>query len=524
MSTITQLICHNFGGIRQKNAVFSEELITAQDMQNVELYYTGINNGVGIRTVKGNTSVNNELEDEKHIVEIFESVQGGIKYFFVYAEDTTSGVLYKFNQLSEQLEVIKSGLSVTGNAQGLDIAQGWTDLFFFTNGAEMFTVEINSVTSDVTIVDMTPQDRDGRYVLGLGCAVFAGRLWIFNQNILWYSVQENIYDFSTADSEWETSAGYIETLKNITAIHPYLGSLAVFFNDSSELISVDNGAFSQSEESPAGCAGVNALVFHDTNLYFYDNTKKAVFSFKQIINGQKTLGENVAIDIQDILLDIDEDNLDKIKATSVFLEGRNEIWWLLPTNDTYTVIEDDEEVTKQASTVIIYDYLKGEWIKRKSQKINCVKIYNNNLYSGAADGNVLIEYTSDTFNGDYIQHYYNFSPCNLGAMNTLKVFVFPPRVSFDFPYTNQFYVKYIKNYNNFKKPKIKFIKSKIKNYLYWDIGHWDVDYWIDKTTSIIGKFPNATFKILEMSLYTTNSKESFAIKNIEFSKIKVKQI
>ena len=65
MSTITQLICNKFGGIRQKNAIFSEELITAQDLQNVELYFTGTNGGVGIRTTKGNISINNDLKNQE---------------------------------------------------------------------------------------------------------------------------------------------------------------------------------------------------------------------------------------------------------------------------------------------------------------------------------------------------------------------------------------------------------------------------------------------------------------------------
>ena len=247
-------------------------------------------------------------------------------------------------------------------------------------------------------------------------------------------------------------------------------------------------------------------------MFFYDDKKKAVFSFKQVVTGQKTLGKNVAIDIQDELEKIDSFKLDNIKALSVFIEGRNEIWWLLPT--------DDEEY----STILIFDYLKGEWIKRKSQKINAMRIIDGVLYSAGNDGNILEEYNSNTFNGEYIQHYYNCSPCNLGAMNTLKVLVFQPRVSFDLPYNNEFYVKYVKNHNIFKKPKIKYIKSKLKNFLFWDEGHWDVNYWASKSTSIIGKFPNATFKILEISIYTEDETQTFSIKNIEFSRIKVKQV
>lgn len=517
MTTVTQLICNNFGGIRQKNAVFSADLITAQDIQNVELYYTGINNGVGIRTTKGNISVNDTLVGTEKIINIFESVQNEKKHFLVYTENETQGKIYLYKRDLNTLTAVKTGLTPTGVSHGFDVMQGWSDLFFFTNGKNMLTIELekendDGITTSIEVKNIEAKDKLGRDVVGLAAVLFAGRLWVFNKNIMWYSVTSNIYDFSTSDAEWETSAGYIEALKNITAAHPYLDSLAVFYQDSSELISVQEGMFSRSDESPGGCAGVNSLVFHDTDLYFYDDSKKAVFSFKQIVNGEKTLGDNVAVDIQDELAKIDQFKLDTIKTLSVFTEGHNEIWWLVPTED------------ENYSTILIYDYLKGEWVKRKSQKINAMRIIDDILYSAGDDGNILEEYNSNTFNGEYIQHYYNCSPCNLGAMNTLKVLVFPPRVAFDFPYTNQFYVKYVKNFNNFKKPKIKFVKTKIKNYMFWGIGHWGINYWASKTTNAISKFPNATFKVLEISIYTQNDTQDFAIKNIEFSKIKVKQV
>ena len=251
MSTITSLICSKFGGIRQKNAVFSEDLITAQDIQNVELYYTGTNGGVGIRTMKGNVSVSDTLSGEETIIKIWQSTQGEIIYCFVHTETEEEGKLYLYNILSDTYTVIKDGLTVTGVSNGFDIAQGWSDLFFFTNGVEMFTVELNPDTTDddttsdtddttdeeteeedttddttdtasntFAVVDMSDLvDRDGRSVVSLGAALFNGRLWLFNGNVLWYSVTSDIYDFATAESEWITTAGYIETVKNITAIH-----------------------------------------------------------------------------------------------------------------------------------------------------------------------------------------------------------------------------------------------------------------------------------------------------------------
>lgn len=509
MSTITQLLCNTFGGIRQKNAVFSADMVTAKDIQNVELYYTEINSGIGIRTMKGNIAINDILANTESVINIFESVQGGNKYCFVHTETESAGKFYLYDLTSNTLTLKKTLTHATGQSNGFDVSQGWNDLFFFTNGEDMFTIQL----SNNTIVDMNPTDRDNRNVKGIGATLFAGKLWIFNENVLWYSVTSNIYDFSTNDPDWDTSAGYVEFEKNITAIHEYLNSLAVFHADSSELLSIDStNNLSRGEESPAGCASYQSLVFHDTNLYFYDDTKKSVFSFKQVVTGEKTLGENIAIEIQDELQDIKKSEVDNIRTLSVFLEGRNEIWWLIP------------EANSNYSRILIFDYLKGEWVKRRSQKINCVAIYDNKLYSGGANGKIFEEYQSDSFDGEYIQHYYKCSPFNLGAMNTLKVFLFPPRITFDMPYRNDFYVKYQKNYDALKKPKIKHIKAKNKGLFYYGTAILGAAYYAPKRTGEIGKFPNATFKILEITIYTTSAANDFCIKNLEFSKIKVKQV
>ena len=108
-------------------------------------------------------------------------------------------------------------------------------------------------------------------------------------------------------------------------------------------------------DSPGGCAGYNALVFHGTELYFYDNTKKGVFCFRQIINGDKTLGENIALDIQEELFSISSAKLQDIKTLSVVTADRNEVWMLLPDEDA------------NYSTIAIYDYIRI-WI-RKSAKL-----------------------------------------------------------------------------------------------------------------------------------------------------------
>lgn len=523
MSTITQLLCNKFGGIRERNAVFNSELVTAQDMQNVELFYTGLNAGVGIRTVKGNKSITDVeisgeiqslIPSDENVIAMFESVQMGNYYFLIYTESLTQGKLYNFSVSSQTLTSIITGMSVTGQACGADFAQGWRDYFVFSNGIDVKYIYSDSETFEYLQVESAGNihliDEENRTVKGLGIKNFNSRLWIFNDKVLWYSEQGDCRNFTPSGSAYETDAGYIELVKNITAIYPYLGSLAVFHKDSSALIKTDSTTkFLVTEESPGGCASYNSLIFHGTELYFYDDTKKGVFSFQQVINGDKTLGNNVAIDIQSILMDIKDVN--KIRTASVVTEDRNEVWFLVP------ILDDN-----QHSIILIFDYLKGEWIKRKSQKINCMAIFEGNLFSGGKK--IYREYVSDTFDGEYIQNYYNLTPMNLGADNTLKVLAFPPRVTLSMQANNQFYVKYIKNFNVLKTPKVRLIKSKYKKFMYWDVSNWDESYWSDEGANSIKKLPSATFKTLEIEIYSTQASENFCIKNIEFSKIKVKQV
>ncbi len=509
----TSLICNKFSGINRSESVFSKSVITASDIQNVELFSTEINSGVGIRTAKGNVAVCSSIPEGENVINIFESVQKGETYFFVHTESSSEGKIYLFSPGAKTLTSKVTGLSVTGKSCATDVAQGWSDLWVFSNSEELLSIEIGHYNEEAEldeVVMMSPKDADEREVKGMGLVVFAGRLWVFNEEVLWYSVQEDIYDFSTSDAEISTSAGYIEFVKDITAIYPYLGTLAVFHKNSSSLIALDedNKSFYKTLDSPGGCASYNALVFHGTELYFYDDTKKGVFCFKQVVNGNKTLGENIALDIQEELFSIPFSKIDSLRTLSVVTADRNEVWFLFP--------DDDESY----STILIYDYIQETWVKRKCQKINCFAAIGGVLYS--AGKKIYEEYSSDSFDGQFIEAYYKCTPLNLGYENSVKILSYPPKISLDMYYNNSFYVEYTRNYNS-RTSKTRYIKAKsLKNSLYFDIGHWDSSYFALKDINAIKKLPSSFFKTLQITFLTKNEGDDFCIKNIEFGKIKTK--
>jgi len=361
------------------------------------------------------------------------------------------------------------------------------------------------VDKEVSLLEV--KDAENREIKPNFICTYDNRIFVAIDNRLHCCVQQNIFDWSSGDTDKPTSAYYIEFSKDITAITPYLGSsLAVFFRDSSLLVKGSYPEIQTTEESVGGCANYKSLVFHGTDLFFYDDTKKGIFSFQQVVLGNKTLGKDIAIEVNDIFNIIDYSQIEDFKALSYVADDRNEIWFLLPTSD------------ENYSTILIYDSLRGEWVKRKSKKIHCIETINNVLFS--CGSNFYQEYLGDDFDGEFIQNYYNCTPFNLGSNTSMKILYLRPRMSVCFPYINEFWVKYAKNFNSFKKHKIKKVKSKFKNYLIWGQGKWGVNYWAGGTTNSILKLPNVSaFKTLDISFYTENSKENFAIRNMEMNQI-----
>ena len=197
-----------------------------------------------------------------------------------------------------------------------------------------------------------------------------------------------------------------------------------------------------------------------------------------------------------------------MRTLSVVTADRNEVWFLIPDNDA------------NYSTILIYDYIQETWVKRKCQKINCFATIGGILYSAGAK--IYEEYSSDTFDGEFIESYYKCTPMNLGYENSVKILSYPPKITLDMYYNNSFYVEYTRNYNS-QTSKTRYIKAKsLKHTLYFDIGHWDSSYFPIKDINAIKKLPSSFFKTLQITFLTKNDGDDFCIKNIEFGKIKTK--
>jgi len=161
----TTLICNNFSGINRSSSVFDSSIITATDIQNVELFSTESNSGVGIRTAKGNISISNLLPENEVVVNIFESIQKNKTYFFVHAENEKIGKVYLFKPESGEFELKIDNLTMTGKSSATDVTQGWSDLWVFSNSVEIYTIEIGNINDSGELEEIKKMellDTEGR--------------------------------------------------------------------------------------------------------------------------------------------------------------------------------------------------------------------------------------------------------------------------------------------------------------------------------------------------------------------------
>lgn len=396
--SVSPLIFEQFKGIREYNGVNANGQISALDTYNVELVQTEIGANVGIKTMKGNTAAF-VLSSGFSVVEIFKSVQDGVTHTFIYAENSDKGVLYHVT-VSNTLEVIIDNLSATGNANGITMTSTAYDVFVFTNGVEAKTV---CFTDDAGYGDrvktINATDYLSREIHWLSMVEWNGFLVVASDYGVHASHQNDIYTWNDNPKDVADS-WYIDFSKKVTAVFAYTGGLYIFTgDDTSYLNTTPNDTTNSKLELIAGigCYNYQAIVKHDTYLYFYDNNQKNVYFIQNIDSGQMRPSGPIAKEIQSYFSEIE-----RIKLYSCIYGNRNEVWCIV----------NDE--------LLICDYAQGEWMKRKEQDINTICLINNVVYSGTNDGVILIENIGNKFNGATIQALYQTSFINIGSDSNVK--------------------------------------------------------------------------------------------------------
>ncbi len=516
------IFINKFKGIRAVNPsveVLSSGIMSAVSCQNVELKYSHNGDNVGIYTMKGNMKIA-ELPGME-ICGMWESVQCGRKYWFVYAVDAVQGHLYNYDFYTKEFELLQSGFSKVKSCNGITVAQGFYDYFIFTNGTDDY-VAVNMANEAERVRNLNAIDAEDRDIRGLALEYYDGRLVTSCKNRVHWSRAGDIFDWSTATTGLYTNPAYQEFDRDVTALIYYNNSLIVFTSCYSVSFTGNPGnapSFLRSGATGGGCAGFQSVVKFDNKLFYYDHQAKNVFAYYLYDVGQTRPTEGLANDLAAFFDKLNEKNLNEVSLQGFAMDERSEIWMKLP--------------GYQDNMVLIMDYIKGEWLERKMQNANAFCIYDGSLYSAYKD-KILLEYAGRNFDGEFIPARYEMNIINMGSDSNLKVPKMPIVLTMDSNYANNFYIRFIYD-DKPEKSRVRKVCKADDRYLVWAWnedderggcwaedktdehgGIWASDDSLNVTYTLSGLL---MFKQLQMIIYTSDPGDEFGIKRIEVKRM-----
>ena len=178
----TSLVCNNFSGINRSSSVFSSSIITASDIQNVELFATETNSGVGIRTSSGNIAICDLIPDDEIVVNIFESIQKSKTNFFVHTESSNEGKIYYFN--GKDLELNRDNKVVVETEKGVQL------------GTVSYKLENKKINISIFSMFFLISSSHKQAIIKIFILIFSSRSWFFRFG--WFSrISYTITTFTT---------------------------------------------------------------------------------------------------------------------------------------------------------------------------------------------------------------------------------------------------------------------------------------------------------------------------------------
>lgn len=435
---------NTFKGIRTRNGLASNGVISATDCENIDFVPSSYDAGVIIQSTLGNYKIA-ELDNNYQGYEIikgFEFESENNKYLVFYCENKTlkKGILLKLvNGVISTILDASYNIEATGRANAITMLDNAYNTFVFTNGVDYYAWCPDGAT---TIQKLSPV-YNGEPVTGLALAEQDGSLVIgCNEGLVLASAKGDITDFDYNAGETLTKAWYQIFGKPVTAVVPYIDALLIFTAEDSTMLTGNfsagvSGGAERKDASLGGCMSFESWVKHDKYLFFYDDRQKNIYYYMQNDYGQKVLGEPIAPEVQKYF-----NNIQRLQMVSYIGNNRSEIW-LLSNNFK-----------------LIYDYFIGEWTKRVCNDLTSYFVFDNNVYSSGVTklfkekaGNICV------FDEVYYPCKYAMQLINLGSFSNMKEMEIQPLVSVVPDYNNSFYIdceidgkkvktKHVKAYNN----------------------------------------------------------------------------
>lgn len=252
---------------------------------------------------------------------------------------------------------------------------------------------------------------------GQVCCSFAGRLWVGDGVVLYYS------DLGDA-TQWENDpahnkyGGYIGNFQgntsDITALRVYGTYLAIFTKDDFYLLSGDEPSnFTIIHAGTTGISSPTNPVDFDKKQFFFSDKDISLFAINQFQFGMNELSDDQFKRVRNEIFEIvNRERLNEV--TLVPYRERNQVWVYIPTG-----ISD-------FNTCYVLDYNYPEFLpvgiyKRVGQQITCAFNYNNKPYTGTADGRICLEDSGSDFDGTAINFFVNFAFISFGKRSQYKM-------------------------------------------------------------------------------------------------------
>lgn len=339
---------------------------------------------------------------------------------------TSSGKFCEYNTETNTHSVLKTGLNTdnqciyTEYLTGVALSNGYDEPFYYKCDSEGISSQI---------CEMNTVSKDGETpIKAQAMCTYKSRLWLADGDTLYYSAL-GMYD------DWETvnDAGFISNFhcdaSPIKALKTYKDYIAIYKPNSVYLLTGSSPEdFAIVPFADKGAASQNAVVSANNKQYFFSD---ALFTLEQTgLLAQITLGSEASLAIKpalngnsDLLKTLtDQDGnkygsggaLDKNKLKQVYAlsyEIKNQLWFFVPTiNNPYI------------NNVWIYDYINESWtLRTMPQPTQCAANYGENIITGTADGRILIEDKSKTFDGTPIVFQWKSPFLTLGNPNSRKL-------------------------------------------------------------------------------------------------------
>lgn len=484
------------GGIRYNGQNQSIKNTSWADAKNVEL--KSDQSGYGVCRMKGNINLlKSSLPDNTKILGLFEYIKKDNKYLVV---NTSEGCFYEFDPLAGLLsQPLKFGLSTTAlctyvNFQnGVVVSNGVDDPFFYEHGADTPIKQCNAA-------------RSGIPIRGQAIAEFNNRLFIGVGGTLYYSALGRYDDWTSSND-----SGYIANFHNssasILALKKYGEFLALHKEGFTFLLAgTSPDDFSISPFTDRGSSSSFGAVNAEGKQFFYNN---GVYYLDYNSLMQYKLSDEITPPIKSDLVNLDKTKIRKIIA--LHYPKKNQIWFYM----NYLNLTG-------YSVCWIYDFLNQCWYKRIQQEIICACLFDDEIYTGTADGKILKENYGNSFDGTAIEFFFDTPYFNMGVSSKPKS-IEEFNILFDYNSINKFQLGY--RYNDDERTEdTEYVDQIDQDTLIWDSstqGFWDQNYFSVNVCTPVSFFPPGTFRSIQLSFSGSKINEDFSISGIEFFNIEM---